>query len=60
LDHPQLGRVRSAASPLRLSATPPVYERPPPTVGEHSDEILHDWLDLDAVEIADLRRAGAV
>jgi crotonobetainyl-CoA:carnitine CoA-transferase CaiB-like acyl-CoA transferase len=59
-DHPQLGRVRSAASPLRLSATPPVYERPPPTVGEHSDEVLQDWLGLDGAEIAALRAGGAV
>jgi crotonobetainyl-CoA:carnitine CoA-transferase CaiB-like acyl-CoA transferase len=30
--------------------------RPPPTLGQHSDEILADELGLDAKAIAELRR----
>ena len=30
------------ASPLRLSATPVSYRRPPPLLGEHTDEVLRD------------------
>ena len=32
--------VRTVASPIRLSATPVAYDRPPPALGEHTDEVL--------------------
>lgn len=51
--------IRSVASPLRLSATPPVLHRAPPTLGEHTDEVLAE-LGLDAARIAALRGAGIV
>ncbi len=51
--------IRSAASPLRMSATPPVLRRAPPTLGEHTDEVLAE-LGLDAARIATLRSAGIV
>lgn len=51
--------IRSVASPLRLSATPPVLRRAPPTLGEHTDEVLAE-LGLDAARIAALRGAGIV
>ena len=37
------GSAVSIRSPLRLSATPPDYRRPPPTLGQHSDEV-RAWL----------------
>lgn len=43
-------------SPLKLSATPVHYQRPPPQLGEHSDEVLAE-LGLDAQA---LRAAGVV
>ncbi|MBX9871591.1 MAG: CoA transferase [Burkholderiaceae bacterium] len=51
--------IRSVASPLRLSATPPALRRAPPTLGEHTDEVLAE-LGLDASRIAALRGAGIV
>lgn len=51
--------IRSVASPLRLSATPPVLRRAPPALGEHTDEVLGE-LGLDAARIAALRSAGIV
>ena len=51
--------IRSVASPLRLSATPPVLRRAPPTLGEHTDEVLAE-LGLDAARVAALRSAGIV
>jgi crotonobetainyl-CoA:carnitine CoA-transferase CaiB-like acyl-CoA transferase len=44
LAHPTAGQVSQVASPLRLSATPVTYRRAPPTLGQHSEEILRDWL----------------
>ena len=32
--------IRTVASPIRMSATPVAYDRPPPALGEHTDEVL--------------------
>ena len=46
--------IATVASPLRLTATPPVLRRPPPALGEHTEEVLAE-LGLDAAAIAALR-----
>ncbi|MFW6077422.1 MAG: CaiB/BaiF CoA transferase family protein, partial [Hyphomicrobiales bacterium] len=51
--------VPGVASPIRLSATPIEYTRPPPALGADTDEVLAD-LDLSLDEIRDLRQAGVV
>jgi formyl-CoA transferase len=51
--------INSVASPLRLTATPPVLRRAPPVLGEHTDEVLQE-LGLDAAAVAELRRLGVV
>ena len=50
----------TVASPLRLTATPPKYDRAPPRLGEHTDHILKDVLGKSDREIADLRDRGIV
>jgi formyl-CoA transferase len=51
--------IATVASPLRLQDTPPVRHRPPPALGEHTDDVLAG-LGLDALAIAELRRSGVV
>jgi formyl-CoA transferase len=51
--------IATVASPLRLTATPPVLRRAPPALGEHTDEVLAE-LGLDAAHRAALRQAGVV
>ncbi|MEO5795826.1 MAG: CaiB/BaiF CoA-transferase family protein [Rhodoferax sp.] len=51
--------IASVASPLRLTATPPVLHRPPPALGEHTDEVLAG-LGLDVDAIAALHAARVV
>ncbi|MCF8159333.1 MAG: CoA transferase [Polaromonas sp.] len=51
--------ITTVASPLRLMATPPVLQRPPPALGEHTDEVLAE-LGLDAAQVAGLRQRGVV
>jgi len=51
--------VKTVASPLRLTATPPVVQRAPPTLGQHTDEVLTE-LGLSAADIVALRQRGVV
>ena len=47
-------------SPVRLSGVEPVADRPSPTLGEHTGEVLHDVLGLDQGEIQRLRHEGVI
>ncbi|NMG13991.1 CaiB/BaiF CoA transferase family protein [Aromatoleum bremense] len=60
LPHPLAGNVPQVASPMRLSATPVEYRRPPPLLGEHTDEILSSLLALPAERIARLRNDNVI
>lgn len=40
LEHPALGLARSVGNPLKFSETPVSYRLPPPTLGEHTLQIL--------------------
>jgi crotonobetainyl-CoA:carnitine CoA-transferase CaiB-like acyl-CoA transferase len=60
LQHPTAGKVQLVASPMRFSATPLKHEMPPPTLGQHTDEILREVLKLGDAEIASLHAANIV
>jgi crotonobetainyl-CoA:carnitine CoA-transferase CaiB-like acyl-CoA transferase len=60
LPHPVSGSVPGVANPIRLSASPVAYDRAPPTLGQHTGEVLAQWLGLDAERLAALREAGAL
>ena len=51
--------IATVASPLRLTATPPVLNRPPPMLGEHTDEVLGE-MGLATSAIAALRASNVV
>ena len=55
LEHSTAGRVASVANPIRLSNTPVEYERAPPLLGQHTDEVLASVLELDSDALASLR-----
>nr|WP_295380842.1 CaiB/BaiF CoA-transferase family protein [Pseudoxanthomonas sp.] len=59
IDHPQQDALPMVASPLRLSATPVQYRRPPPMRGQHTDEVLREF-GWSAQEIDDLRAQDAI
>jgi crotonobetainyl-CoA:carnitine CoA-transferase CaiB-like acyl-CoA transferase len=54
------GSVPLIGSPLKLSATEVTYRLPPPRLGEHTDEVLEEFLGLDAGARAALRRDGVI
>ena len=50
LAHPKLGTVRLLGNPIKLSRSPAEIYRPPPTLGEHTEEVLAELAsdaDLD-------------
>jgi alpha-methylacyl-CoA racemase len=53
------GVVQPAPAP-RFSATPGEVQRSPAHAGQHTDEVLGEWLDLDGDGIGKLRADGAV
>jgi crotonobetainyl-CoA:carnitine CoA-transferase CaiB-like acyl-CoA transferase len=59
LPHPLAERVTLVASPMKLSATPVQYRRPPPLLGEHTDEVLLET-GLSSDEVTALRAAGVL
>ncbi len=54
------GEVSLIGSPLKLSVSPVSYRRPPPTLGEHTDEVLKNLLGLGDAERQSLRDAGII
>jgi formyl-CoA transferase/CoA:oxalate CoA-transferase len=59
LDHPRLGRGRYVGSPIRLDGAGRGSLRPPPLLGQHTDEVLGE-IGLSSDEIAALRREGVL
>ena len=59
VEHPTAGTLRTVNCPVRLTATPPQVRTAPPTLGQHTDEVLAE-LGLDRARIEDLRARRAV
>jgi crotonobetainyl-CoA:carnitine CoA-transferase CaiB-like acyl-CoA transferase len=57
VEDPELGALPMHNIVPRLSATPGVWRRPAPALGQHTDEILRD-AGLDDEAIAQLRAEG--
>jgi len=53
------GITQPAPSP-RFERTPGEIQRPPAHTGQHTDEVLADWLGADEARIAELRAEGSV
>jgi crotonobetainyl-CoA:carnitine CoA-transferase CaiB-like acyl-CoA transferase len=59
VEHPVAGVLRMLGTPLKLSAQPASIRRPPPVLGQHTDEILAE-AGYPAARIAELREAGVI
>jgi crotonobetainyl-CoA:carnitine CoA-transferase CaiB-like acyl-CoA transferase len=60
MQHSSGADVKVIANPVRLSETPADYRFPPPLLGEHTEEVLEDLLDISAEDYAALKAKGII
>ena len=60
IDHPGLGPLSQLGVPFRFSAAGGDIRRPPPMLGEHTDEVLTELLGRSDAEVASLRERKIV
>jgi glutaryl-CoA transferase len=53
--HPAAGELKMVGIPYSFSGTPASIRRPPPTLGQHTDEVLREEMGLSEERIAALR-----
>jgi crotonobetainyl-CoA:carnitine CoA-transferase CaiB-like acyl-CoA transferase len=56
----ETGKTALVGNPIRFSETPVSYHRPPPQMGQQTDEVLARLLNLDAETLAALRERGII
>jgi formyl-CoA transferase len=56
--HPVAGEVTMVANPIRYSRTPIPHDVAPPTLGQHTDEVLREVAGLSPDRIAELKDRG--
>lgn len=60
LPHPSGAHVKLVRNPMNLSATPARCDMPPPTLGQHTDEVLRDVLGKSDDDIVAMRGKGII
>jgi len=60
IHHESAGIVRFPGFPYKLSKTPAAVRRPPPMLGQHTEEVLAEILDYSPADVAALRERGAI
>ena len=60
IEHGACGPLKVLNSPVQYSETQPSIRRPPPLLGEHTDEVLSDFLGLQASRIKQLKEDKVV
>jgi crotonobetainyl-CoA:carnitine CoA-transferase CaiB-like acyl-CoA transferase len=59
VEHPASGAVRFVARPIRFDDQPPAASTAPPMLGEHTSEVLSEWLGWTAEVISKHAAGGA-
>jgi formyl-CoA transferase len=59
-EHATLGTIPIVNRPFRFAGADQQAPEAPPALGQHTDTILSDLLELDGADIARLRAAGVV
>ena len=60
VQHPACGPMKLVSPPVKFSENKPSIRSPPPTLGQHTDEVLAELLGMEESTIKDLKEAGVV
>jgi CoA:oxalate CoA-transferase len=60
VNHPLGGRMKLLGNPLRFSATPAGVDSAAPVLGEHTEEVLRNWLHLSPESIETLAKSAVI
>jgi succinate--hydroxymethylglutarate CoA-transferase len=60
VDHPACGPMKLVNTPVKYSYSTPSIRTPPPTLGQHTDEVLRSLLGMSSEEIKSLKVDGVV
>ncbi len=60
MEHHALGSIETFNSPIKMEGTWGAAPSPPPLLGEHTEEVLREMLEMGEDEIARLRARGAI
>ncbi|MFL9990955.1 CoA transferase [Paraburkholderia sediminicola] len=60
LDDPVWGPIQVAGNPIKMSDVPEPDAKLPPKLGEHSTNVLHEWLGMTEGEIGQLREQQVI
>jgi crotonobetainyl-CoA:carnitine CoA-transferase CaiB-like acyl-CoA transferase len=59
VEHPKMGKMKLVGNAVTMSRTPPTIDRPPPVLGEHTEEILKS-LGYDEASVSSFRAKGVI
>ena len=60
IEHSECGPMQLVASPIKFSETAPKIRSAPPTLGQHTDEILREYLGYEDGKIQELKAKGVL
>ena len=60
MDHPRAGKVRIVGVPMRLSRTPGKVRTPSPKLGEHTVQVMREFMGMSDARIQELAGKGVL
>jgi crotonobetainyl-CoA:carnitine CoA-transferase CaiB-like acyl-CoA transferase len=59
-EHPKAGRMKTLGIPAKMSGTPGQISKSAPQLGQHTEEVLRQYLDFPLEEIENLRNENVI
>lgn len=60
VEHESCGPMKLVSPPVKFSEANPSIRSPPPTLGQHTTEVLSEMLGMNSDEIESLQSRGVV
>ena len=60
IDHNKIGKFKTLGIPLKMVGTPSSIRYAPPLLGQHTEEVLKEYLDLNATAVEELRHKKVI